>query len=316
MALPNFLIVGAVKCGTTSLYQYLNQHPDVFMSERKEPNFFTGPTHGNRVTEAEYHALFEPGASHKARGEASVAYLYDPVSPEAIHRTLGPDTRIVISIRNPVDAAYSLWGHMVRAGGEKLPFQEALAAEPARLEDEAFRKSKVGWLYSFAYADRARFAPQVERYLTRFGPDRVKVYVFEEFFRAPREHFADLCRFLGIDDAFVPEFRVYNPTGPVLSTTLRDLLHEYRPWKAPFKLLLPVRARKWIRTRVYWLNRRDDVKLPALAPEVRAQVWALFEADVARLEQLLGRNLRDVWLRAGADARAETAGAVSSVSQP
>lgn len=122
MKLPTFLIVGAAKCGTTSLYEYLRQHPEVFMPRRKEPNFFAGPSHGNRTTEAEYRALFADATSAKAVGEASVAYLYDPGSPRRIFEYLGPETRIVIMLRNPVDMVHALWGHMVRAGGEKLSF--------------------------------------------------------------------------------------------------------------------------------------------------------------------------------------------------
>lgn len=294
--LPNFIIAGAAKCGTSSLYQYLRQHPEVFLPDRKEPNFFvTDPGHRNRMPEAEYRALFAQVTTEKAVGEASVAYLYDPGAPEAIYRYLGGDTRIVIILRNPVHMAYSLWGHMVRAAGEKLPFLDAVRAEPDRLRDEEFMRTAVTWSFNYAYTDRARYAPQVERYINRFGRSRVRVYLFEEFFAEPGRWFADLCRFLGIADTFVPEFVVHNPTDEPRSMTLQDALQHRRPWKEPIKRLLPARTRIWLKSQIFRLNRTRRKAMAPLPPEQRRAVWTLLEADVARLERLLGRPLRTLW---------------------
>lgn len=297
MNLPTFLIVGAIKCGTTSLYEYLRQHPEVFMPRRKEPNFFAGASHGNRVTEAEYRALFARATQARAAGEASVAYLYDPGSSQRIYEYLGPETRIVIMLRNPVDMMYALWGHMVRAGGEKLPFLEALEAEPARMQDDLFRSTRIGWLYNYAYADRARYAPQVERYLKRFGPDMVSISIFEEFFSDASHSFKGLCRFLGVADTFVPSFRKFNPTGPVISMALQDALQQRRLWKEPLKRLMSTHVRRWLKTKIYKLNRTHRVALPPLPAETRAKLWERFEPEVLELEQLLGRSLRDAWCK-------------------
>jgi hypothetical protein len=300
MALPNFVIVGAAKCGTTSLYQYLKPHPEVFMSKRKEPNFFVGdPGHRNKVTEEEYKALFAAVTIEKAVGEASVAYLYDRSAPQGIYDYLGAKTKIIVLLRNPVDMAYALWGHMVRAGGEKLPFADALQAESQRIQDETFRRDAIGWVYSYAYSDRARYAQQVERYVWRFGVSQVRVYVFEEFFHDALLYYRDVCRLLGVREDFTPEVKIYNPTGPVISTFLQDVVNVRKPWKEPIKLVVPKAARKWLKTRIYWLNRWNHIPLPKLSPRERETAWQLFGEDIGRLEQLLGRNLLSVWRKEG-----------------
>src|SRR3954462_1224231 len=120
---PNFLIVGAAKSGTTSLFEYLRGHPDVFMPDVKEASYFAGAGVKN---EADYLALFREAGPARAVGEASGAYLYLPDTARAIHDLLGPRVRIIVILRNPIDMAYSLWGHMVREGGEQLGFFDAL----------------------------------------------------------------------------------------------------------------------------------------------------------------------------------------------
>lgn len=308
MTPPSFLIVGAAKCGTTSLYEYLRRHPEVFMPARKEPHFFlTDPSHRHKATEAEYWTLFADVGDARAVGEASTNYLYDAGTPDRILETLGPGTRIVISLRNPVDMAYALWGDMVRAGGEKLPFPEALDAWRAREHDPRFRREHIGWLYNYSYVDRARYAAQVERYLKRF--EHVRVYLFEEFFASPERWFPDLCRFLGVSDDFVPEFRRHNRTGPVRSTRLRDALNNARAWKGPLKAVTPTWSRRWLKEALNRLNNRQDASLPPLPDDLRARVWGLFEADVEALERLLGRSVHDRWLAPqGAPANVGSAG--------
>jgi len=284
------LIVGAAKSGTTSLFQYLRGHPEVFMPDLKEASFFAGD--GIR-TEAEYLGLFRGSAGKKAIGEASVAYLYLPETAPAIRALLTPDVRVVIILRNPVDMAYSLWGHMVREGRETLEFFDAIKAETSRMANAAFRREAKGWLYNYAYLDRARYAQQVEVYLRTFDRAHVRVLIFEEFFADVAGGFGELCAFLGVDPEHRPMFEAFNRAGILRSRLLRKMLEDPAPWKDIVKSLTPDGPRLKLKAWLSKFNHKDQ-PLPPLTRAQREYLWQLFAPDVARLEAVLGRRI-DCW---------------------
>jgi hypothetical protein len=290
---PDFLIVGAARSGTTSLYRYLRQHPDVFLPDFKEPDFFVTEESARGVrTLAEYERLFR-GATQKAIGEASVGYLPDPGAARRIRETLGPGTRIVALLRDPVEAAWSLWNHTVRTAGETLSFAEALAAEPGRLSGEIPVPPGGAPPRTYAYLERVRYAPQVRRFLDEFGPARVHVAIHEEFFADPAPAYAAVCRFLGVDDGHRPSFDVHNPARAPRWHWLADVLGRRSAWKAPLKIL-PAGVRDRIRHRIdSWnLSTRPPARL---RPEVREELRRVLDPDVRELERVLGRSLREVW---------------------
>ena len=175
MTMPNFFIVGAQKAGTTSLYYYLKQHPQIYMSPRKEPHFFEG-MHWDfyrpgrmalPVTDlADYQALFEGVTDEKAIGEASASYLYSPKAPTLIKRSI-PYARLIAILRNPADRAYSNFLHCVRAGRESIvDFAEALRVEEGRI--------KGNWGPLWHYKQKGFYYAQVKRYLDTFGRDPVQ----------------------------------------------------------------------------------------------------------------------------------------------
>lgn len=134
MPLPTFLIVGAPKAGTTSLYHYLRSHPDVFMSEAKEPHYFSyagegQPAWGMRSLDA-YEALFDSVHGERATGEASTWYLYSETAAEEIYRAL-PNTQIIILLRNPIGRAYSSWSYRVQMGGRRRRSRTQFAWRPS-----------------------------------------------------------------------------------------------------------------------------------------------------------------------------------------
>lgn len=290
MRKPNFLIVGAAKSGTTSLFEYLRGHPDVFMPDLKEASYFAG---GGTLTEADYFGLFREAGAAQAVGEASTAYLYVPKTATTIRRTLGPSTRIIIILRNPVDMAYSLWGHMVREGGEDLGFFDALKAERARMADPEFHRQAKNWPFNFAYASRARYSAQVAAYLRAFGPSQVKVLIFEEFFADVAAGFAELCRFLEVTPEYRPVFRAFNRSSVLRSSLLRRILVEPAPWKQFVGAVTPdgprARAKAWLLK----YNTKEQ-RLPLLRVAEREHLWRLLAPDVAELEAVLGRRL-DCW---------------------
>lgn len=293
MPRPGFLIVGAARSGTTSLYRYLRQHPDVFLPDFKEPDFFVTEESARGVrTLAEYERLFR-GATQRAIGEASVGYLLDPGAARRIRETLGPGTRIIALLRDPVEAAWSIWNHTVRTAGETLSFAEAIAAEPGRLSGAIPAPPGGAHPRYYAYLERVRYAPQVRRFLDEFGPGGVHVAIHEEFFADPAPAYAAVCRFLGVDDGHRPPFDVHSPARAPRWRWLANVVSRRSAWKGPLKVLPPA-VRNRIRHRLDAWNASAPAS-GGLRPEERAELRRVLDPDVRELERVLGRSLRGPW---------------------
>lgn len=195
--MPNFFVVGAQKAGTTSLYHYLDQHPEIYMSPAKEPFFFDHEIDssgrlirqkfGRRslsrkprfATIGEYQALFDGVREEKAIGEASPLYIYAPGTAERIKRYV-PEARIVALLRNPADRAYSAFLYAVRIGVEPLTdFAQALEDEDRRIRDN--------WHYVYRYRDRGLYCRQLKAYFDVFGPERIGLWLYEDLKDDPQE---------------------------------------------------------------------------------------------------------------------------------
>lgn len=289
--LPDFLIIGAAKSGTTSLYHYLKAHPGVCMPDWKEPALFSDDRAGGVSTLAEYRAIFGDCPEDRRIGEASVSYVADPEAPGRIMEILGPDVQLVALLRNPVDMAYSNWRYQHLRGVETLDFAASLAAESGRLHAP---DSVNGWVHDVAYVTRASYAGQLRRFMDMFGPEQVRVYVFEEFFREGLPLYPDLCRYLGIDDAHAPEAKVHNKGGTIRSAWLRKALDTRMAWKEPLKMIMPQRLRDAITARLRRFNRADTPVEP-LDAGLRADLEKRFSPGVRELEDILERDLSEVW---------------------
>ena len=299
---PNFLLAGAVKAGTTSIYNYLREHPEVYMPSVKEPRYFaSGPigelndaaprTDFFKQTSisryADYLALFEPAGEEKTIGEASPQYLYyhHRVIP-AIKARLG-DVKIIIVLRNPVDRAFSAYQHLVRDRFETLSFREALLAEEERRSD--------GWPPTFFYFDAGAYTRQVRAYLECFTS--VKIMLYDDLCRDPVAFTRQLYAFLGVDEAFLPNVQArYNMSGVPKNTFLYNFLHRdsllRRMLKPLARRCLPAGRIAVYRTR---LTRKNLSFLPrdnALHAELRKR----FADDVLHLQDLIGRDL-SAWLQ-------------------
>jgi hypothetical protein len=299
MTMPNFLIIGAGKSGTTSLYYYLKQHPQVYMSPVKEPKFFAlegekldfrGPSDDrgiNRtsVTDIEaYRALFRGVTIEKAIGEASSLYLYSPKAPGRIRHYI-PDVKLIAILRNPVERAFSSYLHCVRDRGEPIrDFAQALSQEETRIENR--------WGPIWHYKSVGFYSAQLERYFDTFRRDQIKVYLYEDMGSNPVSVLQDIFRFLGVDDTFVPDVSLkHNVSGVPKSQVLHELLNKRNPIKSAFKPLLPVKLRKRLNR---GLTGRNLVK-PQLSPEVRAQLIEAYSEDILKVEELIQRDLSK-WL--------------------
>ena len=239
--LPNTFVVGAAKAGTTSIWHYLRQHPDVFVSPVKEPHFYSrgGMPGASGIKDPDaYSALFAEARDELVVAEASPSYLWDPETP---HRVLAasPEARIIVSLREPVGRAHSHYLTHLRSGLERRTFLDAARAE---LEAEP-RIDAV----PPPYVARGRYPEQLARWLDAFG-DRVLVVFFEEFTHDARAVMRDTFAFLGVDadvsdrldvsvhNAYKPSrgrrrlLRRQKRAKPPLDREARQILEEvYRP---------------------------------------------------------------------------------------
>lgn len=202
-ALPAFIILGAQKSGTSSLYAYLCTHPQVIGAAWKEVYFFgRNFSKGTRWYRAHFPLARRLERENAVTGEATPYYLYHPCAAEQVARTL-PDVRLIALLRNPVDRTISHYWHQVERGRERLPLPDALAAEPERLgnAEEALRddcsRSRPNHLH-FAYTGRSLYAKQLERYERHFDPEQLLVLKSEDFFRHPQRTFDRVTDFLGL----------------------------------------------------------------------------------------------------------------------
>jgi hypothetical protein len=298
MTMPNFLIIGAAKSGTTALHRYLTQHPQIFMSRRKELRFF--PFEGGRpdyrgpgdaadaasiTTDIdEYRAQFDGSEAFPARGESSPLYLYMPQSAERIRHYL-PDAKLIAVLRHPAERAFSQYLMIRRDGLETLGFAEALAAEDGRVAD--------GWGHRWHYRRRGFYAAQLKRYFERFSREQLRCYLYEDFTSDPVGLTRDIFRFLDVDDSFVPDMTTrHNESKFPRIRALQVFLTEPRAAKNLLKPLLPAGSSRRIGDRL----RRSNLTRPALSAEMRRRLIEVYREDILELQEMLGRDLSG-WLK-------------------
>jgi sulfotransferase family protein len=296
MTLPNFLIIGAQKAGTTALYAYLEQHPDVFASEIKEPGFFAfegqeasfaGPQDAlgerSRVRDlARYQALFRTAQGHRLIGEGSNVYLYVPQAPRRILHYV-PKAKLIAVLRNPVDRAYSAYRHLVRDGREPLAsFEEALEAEQSRIA--------ANWHPHWHYQRRGFYHEQLQRYFDCFDRRQIAVYTYDDFVANPLTVMRSIFGFLGVDDSFVPDMRQrHNVSGVPRLARLHAALARPSALKDFVKRLIPAAPRQRLRAAI--MERNIVAREPKLSSATRHRLTDLYREDVLRVEGLIGKDL-------------------------
>lgn len=305
--LPDTFVIGAAKSGTTSLYDYLRQHPDVFMSPVKEPRYFAyaenppamagpGDEASNREAGAvytldAYRELFADATTESVVGEASPVYLYDTDAPRLIHEHR-PDAILLAVLRNPIERAYSHFLHLVRSGREPLrDFEAALDAEDERVAAD--------WEWSWHYRRMGFYRKQLARYLGYFDREQLHVYRFETL-TEDAVHFAQMVyRDLGIDPSFVPDTGVRRrATGFPKLEWLHQFVgnpdHPLRRWS---RSVLP----ETVRDRILTTVKNANLEKPPLPDAARARLADTYREDVRRLETVLDRDFSD-WLEGTGDA--------------
>lgn len=300
MVMPNFLIIGAAKSGTSALYHYIRRHPEIYMSPRKETHFFAfensnpatsgpGDTIPGAITHLdEYKKLFENVRDEKIIGEASPTYIYLPKACNRIKFHI-PDVRMVAILRNPVDRAYSAYMHLIRDGRESISdFDQALKKEQERIA--------ANWGPIWHYKRGGLYYEQVKRYYESFDKDRLRIFLYEDLDSNPHKVLKDLFNYLGVSDLWMPDVSVRpNVSGVPKSTHLHTLMHTLflKPnlLKSVSRKVIPEQIRWRVTTQMRTMNM---AKRP-MAPDVRTRLKEFFREDVQNLSQLIGRNLSH-WL--------------------
>jgi hypothetical protein len=298
---PDFFIVGAPKCGTTSLNAYLAAHPEIFMLEKREPHFFGSDLADiwPQPSAAQYFELFAGSASAARRGEASGWYLRSRLAAEEIH-AYSPRAQIIAILRNPVDMLPSYHSQCLWRRWETIEdFEQALAAESDRRKGRRIPRRNKGNPWRLLYRDVARFHEQLERYFSIFGRDQVCVLLFDDLVQRPEVTYRTVLNFLGVDSTFVPQFTVLNSNKSNRSRVVRRAVDAVRePSSAIHRIgtrLLPMQAaRSAILTRIVLPVLRANTRVaprPPMSPELRSRLTAEFAPDLRRLSALLGRDL-------------------------
>lgn len=288
---PSFFIVGAARSGTTSLWMFLKQHPDIFMPRVvKEPSYFCD-IYGYKNFD-KYLRLFTDANNEKAIGEASTPYLTSPESPTRI-REFYPSAKIIVILRNPVDRAYSLYNWMIREGYEwETSFEKALAVEDYRLRDQNFKYNNPQYYYNYLYFYSGKYAAQIERYLDSFPRNNILFLLFDEFTKDPIPTTRKVYSFLGVDAKFVPEIEIYNPSQHIFSVSLQY----YAKQKLPIylKTISQDTVEKVQRTLFdmnMFLGRRKKMN-----QNTRHELVQRYHSDIQKTSVLIGHSL-DHWLR-------------------
>lgn len=313
---PNFFVIGVVKGGTTSLHQYLDQHPDVYMSPVKETNHFSKSDidvskfekayahdvnvdldkflagdmqekiHIAHVTDDEdYKKLFKNVKNEKAIGEASNSYILYPKVAQSIH-DYNPDAKIIMMLRNPVERAYSQYVMNLRLG-------KTLEQDFIKEVESDDNKTNKGWGANHQYLFIGNYYQQVKRYLEIFPREQVLICWYDEYKQNPSAVIKSIYRFLNIDEEFevdtskklnvagVPKFgklNYYINQVGIISWAKRALP---KSWRAPFKKLM---------------YSEDKSKIPTITPSAKAHLIDYYQGDIKQLSALVDKDLSH-WLK-------------------
>lgn len=257
-----------MRSGTTSLARYLGAHPDVFMASSKEVHFFD--RNFDRGVEW-YAGRFAGAAGRRAIGEATQTYMYEAGAVRRIHDTL-PDARLIATLRHPVDRAYSHYWLNRSLGSEDLSFEEAIAAEPARLAsaDTAARRM-------YSYLDRGRYLRQLETVCDVFPRTSLHVLLFDDLRDDPRGAYQRACSFLGIDPGFTP-------------ANLGTPINRFVTFRSQKVRRVAATAPSFVRRILGRVNARPE-EYPSMDASLRRDLLARFADDNAALAAWLGRDL-------------------------
>lgn len=294
--LPTFLIIGVQKSGTTSIYNYLKAHPQIFMSPVKETNFFEREW-GKEPPEvlarrkvpvntlADYSQLFTGATDEIALGEASPNYMLHHHKSADLIQAVVPQAKLIAVLRNPVERAYS---------DQLMHIRDAVGTQHQSLADQVKTRGESSYVLL-----KGKYADSIQHFIDVFGADQVKVFLYDDLRKDAIAFMQQMYEFIGVDASFTPDTSRKAQTAQVpKNQTLNRLLKTQNPLRSAvsglLRRLLPQAARQRLRSQVISLN--SDSKKQGLNPEERALLQDYYRADILKLQDLIQRDL-SAWLK-------------------
>ncbi len=301
--LPNLLVPGAAKSGTSSLHQLLNQHPDIFMSKIKEPHFFSWDKHFSRGVE-HYSKLFEKGKDAKYRGESTTGYMIFPKVIERIRQTLPETPKFIFIFRNPIDRAYSHYWWLRGMGFEKKSFEEAFLYD---MEEEPDPENKYSGNYKYYYQS-GLYGKWIERFYNNFPKENIFVITTEQLKDSPLDTLNSCFEFLNLKKLEKIEIKKENQTlilknlDAKIYSNLAIFLRDEKNatfLKNSLKFIVP----KKIRGKIFFIldkgletfknKRATSMKYPKLLEEDRKFILEFYIKDFEKLQKLTGKDFKE-----------------------
>jgi len=287
VSLPSFIVIGVAKAGTTSIFRYFDQHPQVYMDPEKGTNYFGYEDardwqwwdegepprlrHFRAKTFEEYEAAFAGATDGLTVGEVSPQYFRSPTAARRMRETL-PDVKVIASLRNPAERAFSGFLMRTRRGESVRTASEELTPTASHV--------KEGFYYT-----------RLKRYFDEFPREQLNVFLFDDFRRDPAAMMSELFDFVGVDASFVPDTSPkHNPANLPKSRLANRVLYHPRVIRTA-KTMLPASA-QGLAKRARQLNLKTP---PTLPEDLRARLLEIYREDILKLEELLERDL-SVWL--------------------
>jgi hypothetical protein len=299
MAMPDFLVIGAPKAGTTALHAALATHPGLYMSAIKEPKFFLtdgpppargGPGDAQTYREhvwrrPDYEALFDQAPAGTLRGESTPLYLYDRAAVRRIRAAL-PGARLIVIVRDPVERAHSNWTHLWSAGLEPV-------GDFVRACGEEERRIAAGWASFWHYVGLGRYGEQLEYLHTLFPREQVLVIRYRLLVDAPAQTLDRICEFLGVEQGVVAEIPRANVTSHPEPTLAHRAVSLAQRAGTATTSRIPGLTAGAVTGRLERFLQRHSRERQALSWAQRQELIPRFEADIRLLEDVLGESFRD-----------------------
>jgi sulfotransferase family protein len=289
--MPNLFIIGAAKAGTTALYNYLTQHPQVFLCRVKETMFFNREEYYARGLDWYEDVYFQGAEGYPVRAEATPHYLYwsEKVAPRIKEVYGGRPVKFIVSFRDPVSRAYSWYWNMVREGREDLDFDEALRVEESRLEQYRYELYQLGSMV-YGYSAGSRYASLLQPYLELFSLENF-FFVFQDDLKSrANETCKEIFEFLGIESSIQINTSNSNPASMPRSRLLHKTLRQRSLFKEFIKPFIPKRVRRPLKKRMMQVNLKETPYVP-LDPQLAHELRLSYRTELEKLEKITGREL-------------------------
>ena len=289
--MPNLFVIGAAKAGTTALYHYLTQHPQVFLPRNKEPMFFSRDEYYAKGLDWYEEFYFHGAENYPVRAEATPHYLYwsEKVAPRIKEVYGEKPVKFIVSFRDPVSRAYSWYWNMVREGREDLDFDEALRVEEYRLKQNRNELYQLGSMV-YGYSAGSRYASLLQPYLELFSAKDF-YFVFQDDLKSrANEICANTFEFLGIESSVQISSSNSNPAAMPRSRLLHRTLRQRSLLKEYIKPFMPGRFRRHLKSRMMQVNLKETPYAP-LDPQLAHELRLSYRTDIGKLEKITGRDL-------------------------